>query len=101
MEEIFKTYFLIIWGVGWGLAYLIFLCIHHQKKLIDLTLSGFFAVILSSTSIIGGFRLIYITFTNAIKDGHTGEMDKIYTIFGGAAIIWLAISNLYKKFANL
>lgn len=98
MEILFKTYFLIFWGLVWGLIYIIWLL--SSKRNDDINSLDFGAVLFSAISIIGGFKLIWLTLNASIKMGSNFDTDKIYTAYGGICVIWISIRAIYMKLKN-
>lgn len=92
MEFLFKTSAIVIFGVFITLAYIVILILKKRTSEIDLLQLG--SVFFSSSSIVGGFKLIYTTF-NLLNN--TIESDKMYTIYGGFCVIYISVNSLYKK----
>jgi hypothetical protein len=98
IEEIFKTYFLILWGIIWGIIYCITLTVQNRRSEIDIL--DFGAVWFSAISLLGGFKLIWITYNTAKHVGLNFDSDSLYTCYGGICVIWLSIRGIAIKFKN-
>jgi len=66
-----------------------------QKRLAEIGLAEIGGVFLSSSSIMGGSKLIYSTLT--ILNDNTIESDKIYTIYGGFCVVWVSVISYRQK----
>ncbi len=66
-----------------------------QTNLPDLISTGF--QIISVTS---GVKLVLHVFTDLCKPDAIMEMDKFYTGYGGAAVLWISITTLKKRFSR-
>ncbi len=95
IDFVFKTYFICIWTIFFGLVYLVVLLL--QKRAKEINMLDFTSVAISSSSVIGGFKLMYVTFVNAYNSQVYLETDKLYTVYGGCLIIWLSIRTIYSK----
>jgi len=96
MDFLFKTYFLIIWGLLWGLFYIIVYFIYRQKDKINII--DFSTIGLNSISLIIGFKLIYLTFVASFQEFTDLKIEDIYTAYGGALIMWVSTKNVIKKY---
>lgn len=95
LNFLFKTYFLIVWGLFFGLIYIITLLIKKKSK--EISLYDFITVLTLSISVIIGFRLIYNIFINSYLKNTNLDMDNIYIVIGGITVIWNSIRNILKK----
>ncbi|ACT96749.1 hypothetical protein [Dyadobacter fermentans] len=66
-----------------------------QTNLPDLISTGFQIV-----SITSGCRLVLHVFKELCKPDAVMEMDKFYTGYGGAAVLWISITTLKKRFSK-
>lgn len=66
-----------------------------QTNLPDLISTGFQII-----SITSGFKLVLHVFMDLCKPEAVMEMDKFYTGYGGAAVLWISITTLKKRFKN-
>ena len=98
-ELFFKTWFLIIVGIGSGIT----LLIHRWKRdgqLNDAGLLDFGSIAFNTLSVLGGLRLCGIALKTAYVAGQSVVMNAIYTVYGGIAVIWLSIKNISKKWTE-
>ncbi len=85
----------VLAGLG-SVAYLLTFWFQNrfiQTNLPDLISTGFQIV-----SVTSGCRLVLHVFIDLCKPGAIMEMDKFYTGYGGAAVLWIAITTLKKRF---
>jgi hypothetical protein len=66
-----------------------------QTNLADLISTGFQIV-----SITSGCKLVIHVFTDLCQPDAIMEMDKFYTGYGGAAVLWISITTLKKRFSR-
>ncbi len=93
MDFLFKTSSIIIVGGIFAILYvIIFIC---QKRIKEITLLELGSVFFSSSSIVGGLKLIFTTFK--LLNDNLIESDKLYIIYGGFCVIYISTSSLYKK----
>lgn len=85
------------------IAALIYLIIGiTKKKITSNSLVDIFSVVFSMASILSGAKLVIITVSKNGLFDELSDLDLIaYTVFGGLAVIWLAVWELYKKFKDL
>ncbi|SER26470.1 hypothetical protein SAMN04488023_106118 [Pedobacter rhizosphaerae] len=93
MDWLFRTSSIIIIGGTFAITYvLIFL---YQRRMKEVTLLELGSVFFSSSSIVGGLKLIFTTFK--LLNENQIESDKLYIIYGGFCVIYISASSLYKK----
>jgi hypothetical protein len=81
-----------------GLAmYILTLC--NQKRLPTASLQDGIGMMVHFVSIIGGLKLILKVLSASAQDV-TYEMDKLYSAYGGVAILWIATVSICKKLKN-
>lgn len=66
-----------------------------QKRLAEIELAEIGGVFLSSSSIMGGSKLIYSTLS--LLNDNTIESDKIYTIYGGFCVVYVSVMSYRQK----
>jgi len=93
MNAIFTTATIIFIGVLITVSYVIVL--YFPSRINDINLKGIGNVFFSASSIIGGLKLICVTYL--LLNDNMIESDKVYTIYGGFCVVYLSASNLYKR----
>jgi len=93
LEWLFRTSSIIIVGVVFAIIYVTIII--SQKRSKEITLFELGSVFFSSSSIVGGMKLILNTFKLLNEDQI--ESEKLYILYGGFCVIYISISSLYKK----
>jgi len=93
--NIFSTQFVIIFGAFFGLAYILILI--FTKRTTNINVPDIGGVFFSSSSIIGGLKLICTTIILLNDKATSIETDKVYTIYGGFCVIYISFRTLYSK----
>jgi hypothetical protein len=94
------TWFFILIAFLSGIVFILAV-VAKKVPIKDSHLLDFGAVGFNTLSIIGGIKLAGITFSNAYSTNQNLDMNSIYTIYGGIAVIWLSLKNVSKKYKDL
>ena len=96
MDIIFKTYFVILFGLTLVIIYMLILYSKNRKEEINLPDIG--SVWFQGSSMIGGLKLIVLTFLPLLNVTHNNiETDKVITIYGGFCVLYISARTLYGK----
>jgi hypothetical protein len=95
MDFVFKTQFVLVWTIIWGVIYMIALFLQNRSK--DINLPDFMGAAFASASLIGGLKLMYNTYNYVIPLDKGIDMDHVYTAYGGLCVVWLSVRNYWGK----
>lgn len=99
LDFFYRTWFLIVLGCISGLIYLAFRW-RKSNKLEDEHLLNFGSVAFNSLSVIGGLRLCGGALKTAYDTNQVMDMNNMYTVYGGIAVIWLSVKTINKKYTE-
>jgi hypothetical protein len=87
----------VLAGLG-SVAYL--LTFWYQNRFVQTNLPDLISTGFQIVSMTSGCRLVLRVFIDFCKPEALLEMDKFYTGYGGAAVLWISITTLKKRFKN-
>ena len=87
----------VLAGLG-SMAYL--LTFWYQKRFVQTNLPDLISTGFQIVSMTSGCRLVIHVFMDFCKPEAILEMDKFYTGYGGAAVLWISITTLKKRFKS-
>jgi hypothetical protein len=83
---------------GFGVLLYAFLFL-KEKKHQELDLANAVIVFLAWASLIGGFRVLFLSFNKSICN--PTEIEQVYIFIGGLAVVWTSLMELYKKYSTI
>ena len=83
-------------GIGVLMYAFLFL---RRKKHQELNLANAVIVFLGWVPLVGGFRVLLLSFNKSVCN--PTEIEQVYIFIGGLAVIWTSFMELYKKYSAI